>query len=627
MNKITHFSLLILILSLPLQAVAQGMLFHPDDTVQLQTVNVISKRNLETEGFKTTTIKPAALKNEAGNNLGNLLRKHTPVFIKQYGAGGISSVSVRGTGASHTKVLWNGIGINSPMLGQLDFSAVPVEFIDEITLHHSGNALSNSRGSLGGSLNIYNAAQWKKQQRLTLRQEIGNFSTSNSFASFVKGNKQYQIKTRLLHRKTNTRDAFETTGMASKTQQAGAMQEFYFRPGKRNVFSAKVWLQKNQSRLKRSEFQKETTEQQYIRTVTDWKHYRGKQIWSSKLGMSLDQYHYDSPAAEIHSRNRTWQLFMQENLTYRILENLKLQAGMNTELQYARTNNYRKQVQRFITSAYAGMNYRPTSRLSGYLLLKQGLTNTRLTPFIPSIGLTYQLLPGEELYLKANFSRNFKRPSLNDIYWQKGGNTNLAPEKGISGEAGISWKTGTSALQFNTEHTVFYSSIRDWILWLPGEMNFWEAKNVKHVLSRGYEASGNMQIEREDFKGSFRLGYSYTQTTNQTRLNEWDRSKNKQLIYVPYHNANAGLQASFRGYSLMLMQTYTGKRFTTRENTQSLPAYNLTDASLSKTFHWANMHLSAVLKLENLFDRNYEALQGYPMPGRKIKFSVRIKTN
>ena len=49
-------------------------------------------------------------------NLADILSKETPIYIKSYGPGSLSTISIRGAGASHTQLYWNGIAINPPLL-------------------------------------------------------------------------------------------------------------------------------------------------------------------------------------------------------------------------------------------------------------------------------------------------------------------------------------------------------------------------------------------------------------------------------------------------------------------------------------------------------------------------------
>ena len=122
------------------------------------------------------------LENKSTSNLSELLIQHSPVFIKTYGPGGVSTASFRGTTASHTLVLWNGFQLNAPTLGQVDFSSIPVFLADDIGLKW-GSGTSNNSGGLGGSVTIDNKTSFGKGLLLDLKQTYGSFNTLGSFAT------------------------------------------------------------------------------------------------------------------------------------------------------------------------------------------------------------------------------------------------------------------------------------------------------------------------------------------------------------------------------------------------------------------------------------------------------------
>lgn len=77
--------------------------------------------------YKTTNLD--AVTTKSVENLAQLLQENSTVFIKSYGSGSLASVSFRGTGAGHTRVLWNGVSLNSPMNGQIDFLCTLLHFL------------------------------------------------------------------------------------------------------------------------------------------------------------------------------------------------------------------------------------------------------------------------------------------------------------------------------------------------------------------------------------------------------------------------------------------------------------------------------------------------------------------
>jgi len=64
------------------------------------------------------------------------LTRESGVFVKSYGQGGVSTVTSSGMGAAHTALLWNGIKLNSPMLGLYDFSLIPSFLLDKVTMQY-----------------------------------------------------------------------------------------------------------------------------------------------------------------------------------------------------------------------------------------------------------------------------------------------------------------------------------------------------------------------------------------------------------------------------------------------------------------------------------------------------------
>ena len=69
----------------------------------------------------------STLERYQGQDLASLLSQETHVRIRNYGA--LSSSSIRGAGAAHTQVVWNGLFLNSPMNGLYDLSLMPLFFI------------------------------------------------------------------------------------------------------------------------------------------------------------------------------------------------------------------------------------------------------------------------------------------------------------------------------------------------------------------------------------------------------------------------------------------------------------------------------------------------------------------
>jgi len=91
------------------------------DTVSIPEVEVHAKINISGAGLENHPVDSLVMMREAETSLSDLLAAHTSIFIKSEGRGALATASFRGTDASHTKVYWNGMNIQSPMLGRSIF--------------------------------------------------------------------------------------------------------------------------------------------------------------------------------------------------------------------------------------------------------------------------------------------------------------------------------------------------------------------------------------------------------------------------------------------------------------------------------------------------------------------------
>lgn len=77
------------------------------------------------------------------------------------------------------------------------------------------------------------------------------------------------------------------------------------------------------------------------------------------------------------------------------------------------------------------------------------------------------------IMVKASVSRNYRFPTLNDLYFLPGGNPDLKNEQGFSYDAGISFDVGKEKVyKLSGGMNWFDSYIEDWIIWLPTTKGF-----------------------------------------------------------------------------------------------------------------------------------------------------------
>ena len=125
-------------------------------------------------------------------SLTEVLNFNTTIYFKENGYGMVSSPSFRGTNASQTAVIWNGIPINSNLNGQTDFNTIAPSSFNTIIIRSGGGSTQYGSGAVGGSIHLNNIIDFQKKQSSDLRLSYGSFSTINGvFKSRFSSDKKY----------------------------------------------------------------------------------------------------------------------------------------------------------------------------------------------------------------------------------------------------------------------------------------------------------------------------------------------------------------------------------------------------------------------------------------------------
>jgi iron complex outermembrane receptor protein len=611
------------------------------DTLMIEGITVYEKRLNPLQGLKTSKIDSLVLQKQIGASLSDLLSAHTSVFMKTYGQGGLSTASFRGTSASHTPVLWNDVAINSPMFSQLDFSMLPVFFMDDIKLMFGGSSLINNSGGLGGSINIENKSSPDKL-KISYMQQIGSFSAYGSYLDVGFRSGKFSSRSRLMYLTVANDFSFKNNAAGSEAPleirkdadylQYGLLQELYFQTKPGDELGLKLWFQQNDRDIPQPIVvlpidKNEQQKNSLFRGITNWKHYKGKGKLEASMAYIYDILNYTNKVAFINSDNHSQTIAGNLKYRYAVSEKTTINAGITNDYFLVNSNNYLGIKTRNQLSVFVGTTSEITSRLAVNAVVRKEITDNVFQPFLPSLGIDYHLLKNNSLTLKAHISKNYHLPSLNDLYWSPGGNPELKPEDGFSTEGGVTYELKMKRhFSLNTEMTYFYTHITDWILWQPDPVfRYWTPLNLKEVTSQGVEWNAKIVYQLKNVIFRFNATYAYTSALNLKPINQNDETTNKQLLYTPMHSYNAGLRAEWKHYFIAFSNHLAGKRFTNTSNTRYMPAYQLADFSLGMQFPVKIHSFSVQLNVNNLFDIDYQTIAWQPMPGRNME--IRLKYN
>ncbi|MBO7317360.1 MAG: TonB-dependent receptor plug domain-containing protein, partial [Bacteroidales bacterium] len=170
-----------------------------DKDVEISEVTVYGRRPMKEIGTHLTKLDSTALKENIALSMADVLAYNSSIFVKNHGRATLSTVSFRGTSASHTQVTWNGMKINNPMLGMTDFSMIPSYFIDDASLLHGTSSVNEVGGGLGGAVKLSTKPAQNKGFGMQYIQGVGSFSTFDEFLRLTYGDDHWQISTRAVY--------------------------------------------------------------------------------------------------------------------------------------------------------------------------------------------------------------------------------------------------------------------------------------------------------------------------------------------------------------------------------------------------------------------------------------------
>ncbi len=294
------------------------------------------------------------------------------------------------------------------------------------------------------------------------------------------------------------------------------------------------------------------------------------------------------------------------------------------------TVGYRKK--RPETCLTATARWQPADGVGLAVVLREESYGSELTPPIPAIFADWTAFRGTasngtwQLTLKASGSRNFRYPTLNDLYFMPGGNPDLKSEKGLTCDCGAVWNLDMPGRATVSLEAGWHNSrISDWILWLPTTKGFFSPANVKTVHAYGVELRGEASLQLgRGWSTRLNGNWSWTPSVNcGSALSEGDASVGKQLPYVPRIAGSATLRLQWHRWGLLAKWMGYGRRWTQSSNEPGisgvLPAYGICNITAERALPIRNTELNIKISVYNLFDKEYQTVAGRPMAGRNFE--------
>ncbi|OCA77918.1 TonB-dependent receptor [Chryseobacterium contaminans] len=552
------------------------------------------------------------------NNLSELLRFQSSIYIKENGRGAVSSPSFRGTTAQQTAFVWNGININSNFLGQGDVNNIALFGYDQIGIKAGGGSVTYGSGAIGGSIHMDNSLSFNKGFHGTLFSEAGSFNTYNNFVkgsysndkfSFkVSGN--YSVSENEYEVNKNPKNYINRNGEYYNTNFNVAAA--YKLAPNHQVSWISEWFNGQQHFPILFESETKTKYQtQNVRSLISWDWNTTKFNNSFKAAYTEENFEYFNDIDRPKFSGGTGKNYILKN-DFNYFLNSKWNFNIIGEYQHNKGEGYGSgidKVHRNMGSVVGLVRYFPTSDLRLEAGIRQDYVGVTKSPLLFSFSGKWNALHWYNLGL--SISRNFRAPSFNDLYWRPGGNENLKPETSYQFEVRNQFKTG----DFKLSLVPYYMDIRDMIRWLQTPFGYPSPVNTDHVRSYGVETQA--EFTKRFGKHFLNVGLGYTYTNSQ------DLEKKKQLMYVPFHKFNGNIGYQYEFIKVYAQGLFTGLTYTdsNEKESEALKEYFVMNAGVGATF-LKNYTLG--FKINNIFNQTYYTMFAYPLPGRNYSVNLNI---
>lgn len=591
--------------------------------------------NTYAPGQKVTTIDSITLQQYQFQSVANLLSQQSPAFIKTYGINGLATLNFRGASAAQSQVFWNGVPLQNAALGISDVSLLPVSLMNKVHIVYGSSAAMWGSGNVGGALVVENEKPYFSDS-MALHHAV--YAVAGSFNQYQLGGRsvlsgdRWYIAANGFYQSAHNNFSYTDDGAkkymdnAALNSGVGLLQVAH-KLDEENTIGITAWYQQYYRKIPRALFEAQSQKNQRdesIRLLADWNYAGRKLNISSKLSYIRDYMHYRDTMALLNSKNSSNQIYAELGFNYRFNSHHRFLLSLpviiawvdsaavkstNTQNRFAAAVNYL--FSHFNDKLHIAFNIR-------------GEVVDRNSFLLPGINASYALT--DWLQLKINAQRTYRVPTLNELYYNPGGNRNLKPEQGWSIDGGYAVNTrNTGRLAFNHELSVFNRVIDNWILWFGGAI--WTPHNIATVHSRGVETDNKLAFNIKKWKLHIGVNTAYVLSTTVSTYIAGDGSIGKQIPYSPRYNGQANIGFSYKALYVNYNHTYTGYRFITVDESQWLMPYNTGNAQLLYTLPFKAHSLQFTAQCNNIWNKQYQVVNARPMPAINWLFGLRLNIN
>lgn len=613
-----------------------------------------------------TVTSPAPLKHasrEAIARLGHagvadVLKYMSGVSVRDYGGvGGLKTVSVRGMGAKHTAVSYDGIVVADAQSGVVDIGRFPLNNLSAVTLavgrggggvHSARECAASALLSLqtmlpaktatnvdvkGGSFGYAAASLYHRYKQPAARWGLtfnGNYLRSDGMYPFD-----------LVNAGLVTREKRRDSDIDALTLEANA--DVWLGDGR---LDTKVYGYLSQRGLPGAVnlYNKENRERLWNRNLFAQAKYRCAlgDVWDLQ---ALLKYDYNFTRYREVSANYSSGEQVDVNIQNECYASLAavcaplagLELSLAADAAYTMLkNNFidSKAPRRLSSWVSASANYQLRGFKFSALLLatyvadevKSGEGMAPFRRLSPSLSVVYSPFENDILHFRASFKDACRVPTFADLYYLRLGNVGLKPEKATQCNVGATFYLpgGNLLKNFTLSADAYYNNVRDKIIALP-TMYVWRMMNFGEADIWGADVDASMAIAlAKKVTLMLAANYSFQYAVDVTDASA--KNYRHQLPYTPRHSGSFTMSIENPVVNVSYLLSAVGERYMLPQNTQRnlMEGYLEHGLSLNRRFTFSAVGVRMQADFINIANRQYEVIKNYPMPGFQWRLSARV---
>ena len=589
-------------------------------------------------------------------SLSDAVKRMTGVDVRDYGGvGGLKTVSVRGLGAKHTAVSYDGVVLANVQSGQVDIGRLSLENVSVLSLSICGNddifksATEHASSSL---LSLHALRPFETNSYARLR--VGSFGLADAtlhhnqcfsgdwsgslHANYLRSDGMYPfilvngVNETVEKRRDSDVESFNVEGNLFGTLYGGDLSvKLHFYDSERGLPGAvNLYNKDNRERLWDDNFYFQTHYDvplnEYFRLKA-----RLKYDYQYSKYKEINKNYASGQQVDVNEKN---ECYASVGVKYNPLHGLSF--ALTSDIAYSSLyNNFEdNKAPRRVSSIsvfaaqYSIGRFVATATLLGTFVsdaVKSGAAPEPYARLSPSLSFMYQPVVSFPLRLRASYKDAYRIPTFADLYYLRLGNVGLKPEKASQFNFGLLWNESFGGVVPFVSLIVdgYYNKVNDKIVALP-TMYVWRMMNFGETLIAGVDANAQMELAfSRNISFMFDAGYSYQYAVDVTDPSA--KNFRHQLPYTPRHSGKFTLSFLNPYVNVSYIFTAVGDRYMLPQNTlyNRIDSYTEHSFSLNRDFVFNSCSLRLQGELLNVGNEQYEVIRYYPMP----RFSWRLSAN